>query len=377
MLREGKLIALRAARKLGLTSLCGRSSWRRKRLSILSYHGTSLDDEHQWDPGLFMTASHLRRRMELIRDAGCRVLPLGEAVSRLYDGSLPPRSVALTYDDGTYDFYRQAYPVIKSFDFPVTVYLTTYYADFNRPVYDPMCAYLLWKGRGRAVRWREVFGTGEPIELSPAGIEIASRRLRMYPAERRLSGAQKDDLLNQLAELLEIDYEAILRRRVLHIMKPAEARELAAQGVDFQLHTHRHRVSLDKALFRREILENRARLAEIRDSEATHFCYPGGVHRPEFLPWLREWNIESATTCEPGLASRASDPMLLPRLVDASTCTKDEFLAWLTGTAGFLPLRRPVEAEGQFIEERLPPGSYDRILSATGDVAAGDRQTDR
>ena len=43
------------------------------------------------------------------------------------------------------------------------------------------------------MRWPEVFGTGEPIELSAAGIEIAFRHLRMYPAERRLSGAPGGD----------------------------------------------------------------------------------------------------------------------------------------------------------------------------------------
>jgi peptidoglycan/xylan/chitin deacetylase (PgdA/CDA1 family) len=353
MLRTGKWIALRAARTLGVTSLLMRSSWRRKRLGILCYHGASLDDEHLWNPGLYMAAATLRRRMQLIRESGCTVLPLDEAVRRLYEGRLPPRSLALTFDDGAFDFYSVAYPILREFGFPVTVYLTTYYSEFNRPVYDPMCSYLLWKARGRTARWPEVFGSEEPVELAGPGLQSAHERLRRYPAEQRLTGAQKDALLRQLAEALDIDYESILRRRMLQIMSQDEARELARRGVDFQLHTHRHRVSLNKALFQREIVENRRRVEEIRGSEAAHFCYPGGVNRPEFAAWLREWSIRSATTCEFGIASRQSDAMRLPRFLDTNTSTEDEFRSWLSGARTFLPRRIAAENRGQFMEDYM------------------------
>src|SRR6185503_6410029 len=97
---------------------------------------------------LFLHRDLFRDRLRLIEKAGCTVLPLGEALRRLYANDLPDRSVALTFDDGTYDFYRLAYPILKEFDFPATVYLTTFYADYNRPVFDVIASYILWKGRG-------------------------------------------------------------------------------------------------------------------------------------------------------------------------------------------------------------------------------------
>jgi len=116
---------LRAARRALLSSLGAlridqatlRTRWRRNRLLILGYHGVALDDEHHWDPELYMTAAVLCRRLELIRDAGCRVLPLDDAVRRLYAGDLPPRSVALTFDDGGYDFYARAFPIVEAFGY--------------------------------------------------------------------------------------------------------------------------------------------------------------------------------------------------------------------------------------------------------------------
>ena len=60
----------------------------------------------------------------------------------------------------------------------------------------------------------------------------------------------------------------------------------------------------------------------------------------QFLPWLRELGIETALTCEAGLATKDDDPLLLPRLVDSTGLTRLEFDAWLSGVASLLPMRK-------------------------------------
>jgi peptidoglycan/xylan/chitin deacetylase (PgdA/CDA1 family) len=327
-----------------------RSLWTRP--IPISYHGTSIDDEHLWNPQLYLAPEVLRRRLELVRENECNVLPLATALRYLQAGELPPRSVAITFDDGAYDFYSRAFPLIESFSFPVTVYLTTYYSVHQLPVFDTTCSYLLWKGRGRTLRWPEVLGADDGLELSGGRIDSAFRRLWQYPIDRGFTATERDGLLRQLAELLDIDYESILKRRLLHIMNSAEVQTLAQKGVDFQLHTHRHGVSTSKALFAREIKDNKEYFRSLRISEPAHFCYPGGVHRPEFAAWLRELKVLSATTCEPGLAARESDAMFLPRFVDTSTATEDEFVSWLAGVAEFIQKGRYVETPGQFLEKR-------------------------
>jgi hypothetical protein len=51
--------------------------------------------------------------------------------------------------------------------------------------------------------------------------------------------------------------------------------------------------------------------------------------------------VTSATTCEPGLATVHTEPLLLPRLVDTSSLSLIEFEAWTTGMAASLR-RRPM-----------------------------------
>jgi peptidoglycan/xylan/chitin deacetylase (PgdA/CDA1 family) len=335
--RKLKRLTLRSCKALGVFNLAYGSDWRRNRLLILAYHGISQKDEHLWDPQLYMSPECFAARMEVLKRSGCNVLRLDEAIERLYAGDLPEKSVAITFDDGAHDFYSRAYPILKSYGFPATVYLTTYYSAHNRPVFNVIIRYAMWKGRDASVDGAEFTGQAGPLDLSTRESRNAIAEAMIARAQREgLSGEEKDRLAQLLAERLGVDYEGILADRILHLMRPEEVAELAAEGVDIQLHTHRHRVPLDRALFLREIEDNRREIAQVTDAPASHFCYPDGTSHRDFLAWLREAGVVSATTCAPGLASHESDRLLLPRFVDTSANTDVEFEAWLSGAYAML-----------------------------------------
>lgn len=344
-LKTIKVGVLKRSRAIGIFSALGRSAWRTRRLLILGYHGVSQEDEHFWNPALYVSQAALRQRFQQLARNNCSVLSLAEATERLGRNDLPPRSVVITFDDGYYDFLVRAYPVVREFGFPVTIYQTSYYSSFNRPVFDIACAYLLWKGAGRQIDGRTYTGDAGPLDLTTAERRATvAFRIRQAAHRNGLTGEDKDALLERLAQALEVDWDRLRTKRLLHLMTPTELQHLTKQGVDLQLHTHRHRMPLDRALFRREIVDNRRALAAVGQSAARHFCYPSGVYGDEFLPWLSELGVQSATTCDPGLASRATSLLLLPRLMDSSTLSDVEFEGWLLGVSQMLPRRsRPRE----------------------------------
>jgi len=135
---------------------------------------------------------------------------------------------------------------------------------------------------------------------------------------------------------LGVDYQDLCRKRLLHLMNEEEVRQLAKDGVDFQLHTHRHRMPQKEELFLREIRENRVRIIKATGRAAKHFCYPSGAYRPEYYSWLAQEGVVSATTCDTGIAHFSDNPLLLHRLVDTSGRSELEFEGWATGVSQFI-----------------------------------------
>lgn len=88
-----------------------------------------------------------------------------------------------------------------------------------------------------------------------------------------------------------------------------------------------------------EIRENREHILKLTGRNPVHLCYPSNEYRLDLLPWLTQLSVSSATTCEAGLASRRSNTLLLPRLVDHCGLSNIEFESWLCGCAEFLPNR--------------------------------------
>ena len=285
MLRPLKLAALGMLRGSGIFSLVTNSRWRQQRLLILCYHGVSLEDEHLWRPQLYLHPQKLEERFESLKKGHFTVLPLEESLKRLRAETLPPRSVALTFDDGAYDFFRRAYPLLQRHGFPATVYQTTYYTSVERPVFNLICSYMLWTRRGEVISNGESVGLPGPVDLRTEASRFAIVRRLIESSEREhRTGVQKDEIAAQLAAFLKIDYESLKARRILQLMNGRELQEIAQNGVDVQLHTHRHRTPEDEGLFRKEIQDNRSAIHRFTATQPVHSAIPAGYTGRRFCP---------------------------------------------------------------------------------------------
>src|SRR5918992_5531869 len=89
-------------------------------LRVLLYHRVADDG----DP-LALAPERFREQMGFLAAAGYRVLDLVSALALLDAGGVPPRTVALTFDDGFADVRDAALPVLASLGFRATVFVTT------------------------------------------------------------------------------------------------------------------------------------------------------------------------------------------------------------------------------------------------------------
>ena len=110
--------AILATNGLGMGGAVARSDWRQNRLLILCYHGIAMGDEAGSHPEMFLSPTTFARRMEILSQSDCRVLPLGEALRLLQQGKLRHEASRLlsTMDGPT--FARAPFPFFSDSVFP-------------------------------------------------------------------------------------------------------------------------------------------------------------------------------------------------------------------------------------------------------------------
>jgi peptidoglycan/xylan/chitin deacetylase (PgdA/CDA1 family) len=267
----------------GLSARVASSGWRRRRLLILGYHGIARWDEDLWNPGLYFSASRFARRLELLRRHRCNVLPLGEAIDRLGRNDLPDRAVVLTFDDGYHDFATIAYPLLRAHGYPATVYLTTLRCEHNFPIVRLLLSYLLWSKREA-----QLDGSGLP-GLVPKRYPLADAKTREAVVDALTAAAREshfdrfdnDEVARQVAGRLGLAYDRYSAMHLLTLLSPEDVAQLANEGVDFQMHSHRHWSPEDPALLARDLRNNRERIERLTGGRA-------------FL--LSEWRLLHQTT---------------------------------------------------------------------------------
>ena len=91
------------------------------RASILMYHSVADDPEHFNSVSLQMFA----RQMEYLAAKHFDVIRLSELTDRLRERRALSRAVVLTFDDGYQNNFTAAFPILKRYQFPATVFVVT------------------------------------------------------------------------------------------------------------------------------------------------------------------------------------------------------------------------------------------------------------
>jgi peptidoglycan/xylan/chitin deacetylase (PgdA/CDA1 family) len=109
------------ARSLRPVALAGRRLRREHGLRVIGWHRV----DGARTSGLSTGVDDFRRHLDLLAEVDAQVLALDDAVARLAAGTLPPRAVVLTFDDGYASVVETAWPLLKERGLPATLYVVT------------------------------------------------------------------------------------------------------------------------------------------------------------------------------------------------------------------------------------------------------------
>ncbi len=324
-----KRIVLHGSKALGLFRLSRHLT--RKGLRILCYHHFDADDKTIWDSALTIDPDTFRSRIDFLAAEGYSILPLEDAVERLYANKLPPLPTVITIDDGWYNIKRHAHSVLKERSFPYTIYVSSHYSKRQIPLFNIAVKYLFWKTEERTIRIDELdlpFGGGV-ISDAKSTNEMMNKIVEF--GHTHLNYEERYVLTGKIAALLNVDFSSLDQTRVFHFLSAAEIGQLKNDGVDIQLHSYRHRWPLEKEAAIKELSDDREYLGPIVEKKLNHFCYPSGFYSPSQFEYLRDAGIESATTCKSGLNYPHTHRFALNRFLDSEAIHQIEFEAEMSG----------------------------------------------
>ena len=326
-----KSLTLECLKFCGVFALC--RHFFKNKILILAYHGSELVDEASFNANLFMKPATLQTRLDYLREKGFNIIALDDALKRLQHADLPPKSIVLTFDDGWHSTGKAANPILRKAAVPYTIYVTSYYVETQQPVLNVLLRYVFFKTQRPSVS-TAALELAEEQQLSLVGAAAknsvfvrALEKLLSYP-ER----SQREAYVLKVATSLAVDLDAVLQQRCFHLLTAQDLTQLVQQGVDLQLHTHKHNVDLTQlADLTQDLAQNKALLQSYAGYIPRHFCYPSGVHDSRTEAVLREAGVLSATTCLPGFVTKQTNYYYLPRFLDGENISQLLFEAEVSG----------------------------------------------
>jgi peptidoglycan/xylan/chitin deacetylase (PgdA/CDA1 family)/CelD/BcsL family acetyltransferase involved in cellulose biosynthesis len=241
-----------------------------------------------------------------------RVVSMTDLMRHLEEGDSAEPVIAITFDDGYEDNYRNAFPILQRYDLPATIFLSTGPIDSG----EPLC----FERLPGAVKT----ATQESIDLEldiPRRIWMRSEAERLdavaqiFAILRRMDDSERRIRLEEILRLLGSPKAATLGNPMLTW---DQIRLMKAKRIDFGGHTVSHpflsKVAPAQALW--EVSECKRRIEEELQQPANYFAYPNG-REEDFAAFnkelLRSAGYRAAMTTIWGVNDRSTDRMELRR----------------------------------------------------------------
>ncbi len=261
---------------------------------IIMYHGFCGPKENV---PRRMPVHIFRRQLEYIKKHYQPLKLCDLVAARLRDGVYPSNAVVITVDDGYADFYRRAFPLLREFEVPATVFIVSGLIDNNEWIWVDQVLYLCER------------------------VPILDKRKRrsLFRALMRLPVPEREHRLSKLIEEAKISIPANVTPKYA-LMSWNQLREIAGSGlIEIGSHSRTHPILayVNAEDSWKEFYTSRCEIQERLSIPVQSFCYPNGMpgdYRQDQVEMLRRAGYQCATASHFGYVSLQSNIFTLPRI---------------------------------------------------------------
>jgi peptidoglycan/xylan/chitin deacetylase (PgdA/CDA1 family) len=284
---------------------------------------------------LEVTPEFLRAMLAHLRSNDIDFVTMDELHRRLAERDFSRRFACFTFDDGYRDNRDFALPLMREFDAPFTVYVTSDFAQGAGNLWWIALETVIAKASRVEV---EIDGVASRIDTSTLSAKNAAFE-RLHDWLRALPG--RNDLAREIGALCArhgVDQTAICSELCMSWdeLKPFAGERLV--GIGAHSVTHCNIAQQADAIAAEEMTTSRARIENALQRPALHFAYPYGdrmaAGRREFQ-LARQAGFKTAVTTRPGMVfpENADYPTALPRVSLNGNYQNERVLPVLTSGA--------------------------------------------
>jgi len=246
-------------------------------------------------PGMFVTPETFDRHLRFLT-AHFDVVSFAELLTRWRDGAWDPRAryCTITFDDGWLDNYQYAFPLLRKYGAPATIFLPTDLIGTSAWLWFDRLSHVLH--RYGCVNGRLDVGVMD----------------RIVERAKSLGEMARDDFICAIA-----DEAGVALPESRRFIDWSEARDMSSHGLAFGSHTCTHAMlsRLDPASLDRELRRSREVLEEQDVASVPVLAYPNGDHDDAVVHAARAAGYQAAVTTNPGPESgRPADLLRLKRI---------------------------------------------------------------
>jgi len=215
-----------------------------------------------------------------------KIVSMREGIDMLYGSAKKEIYVAVNLDDGYADNYYNAFPVLKKYKVPATIFLTT---DFI--------------GKSHAFWWDMVFDIVSSVKASwpenSMETDCINEMLRNKPED------EIESFIQDMAK--SCGYKE--NYMSYPMLEWAEIKEMSNFGINFEAHTktHKNLCLLRDREAMEELIGSRKAIEDGLGKEVVGFSYPFGMFDERIKGMVKEAGFKYARACIKGFNYKESD----------------------------------------------------------------------
>ncbi len=328
----------------GIIAIC-RKLCPRKGILILAYH--RINDDKNGNLNLSISPTDFETQLDYLRRF-YRIITLAEAIQLLKANQKPPsNTVVVTFDDGYRDNYTNAFPVLKKYQIPATIFLAVNHILNNQPLWYDSIEAIILNSSEKTIDLKN-FGMGTMEIMSARQKKDAINQIVQY-VKKNMSGYQRDELVAALKQSCGKRNPVIDSANLM--LTWDQINEMNQHQIDFGAHTLTHPIltQLSQADAQREISLSKKLLEEALGKQVDFFAYPNGLagdYNDSIFALVKDAGFLAACTLMPGINHNNSNLFSLYRLgIDRDytggtrALTRAIFAAEIAGIFDFLLIR--------------------------------------